>query len=122
MSRFALVGTEGRHNTYSATVRPWLWLLTRTANCRIFQEKSVPDVIKQVFRDLGLTDFDDATTGTYSPWDYLVQYRESGVRGLRLSGRVPRDRRWRRAPRKRLEELQALHEQTDGSGLYLVYK
>ncbi len=32
-----------------ATVRPWLWFLTRTADCRIFQEMTVPDIVKEVF-------------------------------------------------------------------------
>jgi len=34
---------------YRAVLRPWLWFLTRTSNCRIFQDMSVPDIIKQVF-------------------------------------------------------------------------
>ena len=56
---------------------PWLWFLTRTSNCRIFQEMTVPDIIKQVFRDHGFTDFDDALSGTYRTWEYCVQYRET---------------------------------------------
>ena len=31
---------EGRRN-YHATMVPWLWFLTQTANCRIFQKKEV---------------------------------------------------------------------------------
>ena len=44
------VGRIGRHAAYHATLRPWLWFLTRTADCRIFQEKSAPDIIKEIFR------------------------------------------------------------------------
>ena len=29
-----------RYYAYKATIVPWLWFLTRTANCRIFQNKS----------------------------------------------------------------------------------
>ena len=36
---------------YSAVVRPWLWFLTRTADCRIFQDMTVPDIVKTVFGD-----------------------------------------------------------------------
>jgi type VI secretion system secreted protein VgrG len=61
----------------SATMVPWLWFLTRTADCRIFQEMPVPDIIKQVFRDAGFSDFEDALTGTYRTWEYCVQYRET---------------------------------------------
>lgn len=74
---FARGGGQGRYASYRATIRPWFWLLTRTADCRIFQNMTVPDVIKQVFRHYGLTDFDDALSGSYRTWDYIVQYRES---------------------------------------------
>src|SRR5438552_9418452 len=42
---------------YRAEVVPWLWFLTRAADCRIFQNKTAPDVVKQVFSDLGFSDF-----------------------------------------------------------------
>ncbi|WP_038825311.1 type VI secretion system tip protein VgrG, partial [Pseudomonas aeruginosa] len=56
---------------------PWLWLLTRTSDCRIFQNQKVPDIIKQVFRDLGFSDFEDALSRSYREWEYCVQYRET---------------------------------------------
>jgi type VI secretion system secreted protein VgrG len=62
---------------YGATIRPWFWLLTLTANCRIFQEKSYPDIIKAVFSDLGFSDFEDKLTATYEAQDYVVQFNES---------------------------------------------
>ncbi|MEM1190905.1 MAG: type VI secretion system tip protein TssI/VgrG [Pseudomonadota bacterium] len=65
------------YSVYEATVSPWLWFLTRTADCRIFQEKSVPDIVKEVFSDNGFSDFEDKLTGTYQPWEYCVQYRET---------------------------------------------
>ena len=64
-------------STYEATLVPWLWFLTRTADCRIFQEKKVPDIIKEVFREAGFTDFEDRLSGTYRTWVYCVQYRET---------------------------------------------
>src|SRR5215203_4136971 len=42
VTRFAQSGMHGRFHRYSAIVRPWLWFLTRTSVCRIFQEMSVP--------------------------------------------------------------------------------
>src|SRR4051794_15671970 len=39
VTRFVLTGKQGRYSTYQATVRPWLWFLTRAADCRIFQDK-----------------------------------------------------------------------------------
>src|SRR5690348_3736706 len=38
VTRFAQGGTLGRYTRYHATVRSWLWFLTRTSDCRIFQE------------------------------------------------------------------------------------
>ena len=70
------VGAEERTG-YRATLVPWIWFLSRTADCKIFQEKKAPEIIKEVFRDNGFSDFKDSLTGTYRTWVYYVQYRES---------------------------------------------
>ncbi len=62
---------------YRATMVPWAWLLTLFHDCRIFQNKSVPDIVTQVFTDRGFTDYANRLTGTYQPREYTVQYRES---------------------------------------------
>ncbi len=67
----------GQFASYQITLRPWLWLLTRTSDCKIFQHLSIPQIIKQVFRDLGFSDFEDALSRSYREWEYCVQYRES---------------------------------------------
>ena len=77
VSRFTQVSSRNDQARYSATVVPWLWFLTRTADCRIFQTMTVPDIIKKVFRDLGFSDFEDSLTQTYRTWEYCVQYRET---------------------------------------------
>ncbi|HEX5357034.1 MAG TPA: contractile injection system protein, VgrG/Pvc8 family, partial [Aquabacterium sp.] len=51
VTRFGLGTPRGRYFAYQAEVRPWLWFLTRTSDCRIFQEMSVPDIVKKVFDD-----------------------------------------------------------------------
>ncbi|MGR9107538.1 MAG: type VI secretion system Vgr family protein [Gammaproteobacteria bacterium] len=63
--------------SYQAVLRPWCWVLTRTADCKIFQEKTVPEIIKQVFGDEGFSDFEDQLTADYPILEYCVQYRES---------------------------------------------
>lgn len=68
---------HGQFAGYRVSLRPWFWLLTRTSDCRIFQNKTVPDIIKQVFRDLGFSDFEDNLSGSYREWEYCVQYRET---------------------------------------------
>ncbi len=77
VSRFMQTDADQTGGRYRLTMVPWLWFLTRTADCRIFQNMTVPDIIKKVFRDHGFTDFKDALSGTYKPWEYCVQYRET---------------------------------------------
>ena len=74
---FAQLGRLGTYATYRMRLVPWLWFLTRTADCRIFQTKTAPEIIKDVFRDLGFTDFKDTLTKSYRTRDYCVQYRET---------------------------------------------
>ncbi|MET3441025.1 type VI secretion system secreted protein VgrG [Variovorax paradoxus] len=77
--RFELVGRAnetGRHYVYRALVQPWLWYLTRTTDCRIFQNKSVPEVLDEVLGKYGF-EFEKRLTGSYRPWEYCVQYQES---------------------------------------------
>jgi type VI secretion system secreted protein VgrG len=77
VTRFVAGGTHGRYRRYVATVRPWLWFLTRTSDCRIFQELTVPDIIKSVFADHSMAEFKFELTSTYRKWNYCVQYRET---------------------------------------------
>jgi len=77
VTRFAQGDTLGRYYEYRMTVHAWLWFLTRTSDCRIFQEKTVPDIIKEVFADHSMAVFDDGLTGTYAKREYCVQYRET---------------------------------------------
>ena len=59
---------------YRMEVVPTLWLLTQRTQCRIFQQISVPDILKKVLEGLD-TDFEIA--GRFEPRDYCVQYRET---------------------------------------------
>ena len=78
VTRFGWIGKERNFSVYKATLRPWLWFLTRTTDCRIFQQKSVPDIIKEVFGDLGFSAYvKDSLNETYAALDYCVQYRET---------------------------------------------
>lgn len=80
---FRQIGMRGRLYVYEAAVRPWLWLLTRRSNCRIFQNKTVEEIVKAVFADpvyksLELGDIKwKATSRTHAAREYCVQYRES---------------------------------------------
>ena len=68
-------GKRGLNVTnYTAEVVPWLWFLTRSQQSRIFQQKSVPDILAQVFSGFPV---DFRVQGTFQPRDYCVQYRET---------------------------------------------
>jgi type VI secretion system secreted protein VgrG len=75
--QFTQMRGSGRTTQYQAIVVPWLWLLTRTADCRIFQDMTVPDILKKIFGDHGMSDFEDRHHATYRKWEYCVQYRET---------------------------------------------
>lgn len=78
VASFAYCGTDDRFSHYTAEVVPWLWFLTLKTDCRIFQEMSVPEIIEQVFGDLGFSDFETSELKeTHARWTYCVQYRES---------------------------------------------
>jgi type VI secretion system secreted protein VgrG len=77
VSRFVQHGQDERFTYYRVEVVPWLWFLTRTTDCRIFQKMTVPDIIEKIFTDLGFPDFRNALEGTFEPREYCVQYRET---------------------------------------------
>lgn len=62
---------------YEAIVRPRLWFLTRTSDCKIFQQKSATEIIDAVLQDHGITDVKKSLSGTYNAREYCVQYNET---------------------------------------------
>lgn len=78
VSRFTQGETDERMFThYRAEVVPWLWFLTRQADCRIFQSLAAPDIISQVFNLFDFKDFRTSLKNTYPTLEYCVQYRET---------------------------------------------
>ncbi|MCA8950136.1 MAG: type VI secretion system tip protein VgrG [Planctomycetes bacterium] len=77
VTRFLQGGRSARLVDYQAELRPWLWLLTRRNNCRIFQQKTVQQIVEQVFEDAGQSDFEFKLNGSYTARNYCVQYRET---------------------------------------------
>jgi type VI secretion system secreted protein VgrG len=76
IASFGIEGIDGRFFTYRLTLRPWAWLLTRSADVRIFQEKTAPDIIKEIFGEY-ISTFVDELSGSYATRTYCVQYRET---------------------------------------------
>jgi type VI secretion system secreted protein VgrG len=77
VGRFVQAGTDVRRTVYYADLHPSLWLLTLSSNCRIFQNKSAADIIRQVLHEEGVTDIEDRLTATYTEREYCVQYMET---------------------------------------------
>ncbi|HXS97004.1 MAG TPA: type VI secretion system Vgr family protein [Candidatus Limnocylindrales bacterium] len=63
---------------YTLRIVPDTWFLDQTQTNRIFQNKSVPDIVQQILAEKGLSGtLKMSLTGTYNPREYCVQYRES---------------------------------------------
>ncbi|MEX2570228.1 MAG: type VI secretion system tip protein TssI/VgrG [Gemmatimonadota bacterium] len=77
VARFKQGGRSEGNQYYRAEVVPKLWLLTLSIDYRIFQEKTVPAIVKELLKEHGVTDVSDELTGTYSPREYCVQYGET---------------------------------------------
>ncbi len=78
VSRFVAGALNRRKlRTYRAEVVPWPWLLTRTTDCRIFQNQSTPDIITTIFGDFGFNDYALELKGSFPKREYCVQYRET---------------------------------------------
>ncbi len=81
VSQFIQVGMNGRFYLYQACIVPQVWLLCLRRDCRIYQQKTVPDIVKEVLESAGVTSdlFEFRLQGTYAQREYCVQYRESDL-------------------------------------------
>jgi len=76
--RFVQLGrSETKLISYSAELVPWLWFLSLSSDCRIFQNLSVLDIVEQVFKAQGFSDFQIKCTKSYPKREFCVQYRET---------------------------------------------
>jgi type VI secretion system secreted protein VgrG len=86
VTQFAHIGTDGGLASYTAAVRPWLWMLSRRVDSRIFQEQNVQDILTKVFSQYAkLASYEFRISRTIKPYSYCTQYRESDLNfALRL--------------------------------------
>lgn len=78
INRFSYHGTDDRSTRYSAEMVPWTWFLTQSSDCLIFQGKTVPEIVEEVFLKHGFTAFEiQNLKEEHRPWEYCVQYRET---------------------------------------------
>jgi len=63
---------------YELTLRPKAWLLTKTSDCKIFQNKTVLQITDSIFSDNQITNYKkQGITGSHPSRDYCVQYQET---------------------------------------------
>ncbi|HME37271.1 MAG TPA: type VI secretion system tip protein TssI/VgrG [Candidatus Sulfotelmatobacter sp.] len=82
VSRFSQGGFDATFFHYQMEIVPWFWFLTRQADCRIFQGKSVPEIVTEIFdqqKDKShKADYKmSVNAGDYDKLEYCVQYRET---------------------------------------------
>ena len=74
VNSFSKGNRSTRYSYYHATVVPHVWLLTQVVQSRIFQHKSVPDILKEVLSEFEVS---YEMQGDFKPRNYCVQYRET---------------------------------------------
>jgi type VI secretion system secreted protein VgrG len=73
-NRFGQGDRDADFTYYDITVVPSIWVLTQRVRSRIFQHKTVKDILAAVLEGFN---FKDETQGEFKPRNYCVQYRES---------------------------------------------
>lgn len=79
VSRVTQTGYREGIASYRADMVPWLWFLGLNQDSRVFQGKTVLEIVEQVFQDRGMTDFEIRCDGSYPTVEFCVQYRESDL-------------------------------------------
>ena len=79
VSAFRLVKVEERLAHYEAELRPWLWRLGLTHDCRVFQNLSVVEIIEEIFGKYPDAKFEKRLQETYEPREYCVQFDETDL-------------------------------------------
>ncbi|MGB7947559.1 MAG: contractile injection system protein, VgrG/Pvc8 family [Candidatus Binatia bacterium] len=75
VSEFVHTGNDSQFTLYRAEMVPWLWFLRQTSDCRIFQNKTVPEIVKEIFQEFGCRDFRSALRGAY---ERIISIKGSG--------------------------------------------
>ena len=79
VSRF-IVGTDRR--TLQIEFVPWLWLLSRCAECRTFAGMNVREITDAVFAHAGFAEYEFKLSQSYPQYELCVQYRETTLNFL----------------------------------------
>lgn len=73
------VWPDDRRTHFRARLVPRLALLDLAADCRIYQNKTVTEIVTAILDEGGVTDREVKLTGTYTARDYTVQWQETNL-------------------------------------------
>ncbi|MDY6451612.1 phage late control D family protein, partial [Acinetobacter faecalis] len=76
VNKVEVLPVRNRHACYKITLVPWLWLLTKTTNYRIYQDESVTTILEDILQQYPYP-VEYRISGNYVGLDYQVQYGES---------------------------------------------
>lgn len=85
ISQAAMLGSDGGFARYRVRISPWLWRLSQVRNCRVWQDKTVIEIVDSVFepyQPLAKWRWSDEAMpymADASPRSYCCQYRESDL-------------------------------------------
>ena len=82
VSRFQRTGrassAEGEDlYAYECDIVPWFWFMTQHEDCRIFQGKTVREIIEAIFEEFDYSDFRFDLHEDHPTLDYCTQYHET---------------------------------------------
>ena len=82
VSRFQRTGrassAEGEDlYAYECDIVPWFWFMTQHEDCRIFQGKTVREIIEAIFEEFDYSDFRFDLHEDHPALDYCTQYHET---------------------------------------------
>lgn len=80
LTRVSHQGCNGGLSSYTATLSPWLWMLSQRQDSRIYQEKTVEDILRAVFSLYGdMAQFEFRLYAALQTHSYITQYFESDL-------------------------------------------
>jgi type VI secretion system secreted protein VgrG len=75
-------------DTFRVQIEPWTALLSRTANCMVFERAGAAGILRRVFDRYAFASYRVSLGGSYPVFDFFAQYRETD---LNLIKRVVED-------------------------------
>ena len=78
VQHFHWTGREDRFHIYEAKLVPWLWLASRTSDCKIFQHKTAIEIVQDVLTEYPFK-LVTRLSDKYQQRDYCVQYNETDL-------------------------------------------